>query len=337
MGSVILGSSSRNRYTQHALSATQARAICEQLLPIGDMIFDYMSSLRQTGFAAFVPYYDFLNSFCSSEREQELHRQCLIEGAKNRLARPWPLVMFAPYQEHLPFSPFLQRLIDERDQQNGVPETQLSSRYPGELWRQEVDPCERRKTYMEIVEKESYAISWKTMLSKQRECLRLEVDRHASGLSVDLSFDKRGRYALYAAVMTLAARPLGFHFDKQLSYSDYPVFSQEVAGDWVLCWTIDDEKVFLLSPMEGYFQPHLALRSKRVRGRLGKARVGEYFFIGYQHVVPGFGNAYWKFQDLNELETVIRAHLYLYSLMAPIITEGIRNAVEGFSKPMEQQ
>ena len=45
--------------------------------------------------------------------------------------------------------------------------------------------------------------------------------------------------------------------------------------------------------------------------------------IRYQHIVRNFGNAYGAFVDLRELETVIKAHLFAYSLMAPIFEDGL--------------
>jgi hypothetical protein len=50
---------------------------------------------------------------------------------------------------------------------------------------------------------------------------------------------------------------------------------------------------------------------------------GEFLHIRYAVVVPGFLSGYWTFFSLDDLETAIRAHLYLYSLMAPIIEGGI--------------
>ena len=181
---------------------------------------------------------------------------------------------------------------------------------------------------MAVEKKKTYEASWNTMLHEQKECLELEVPRHATGLAKDHSFDKRGRYALYTAVMKREALPLGFRFDKTNSNLNYPVFSKEITADWDLCWTIDDVKAFCWSPTQGNFEPHLGLRNRHSRGRLDKARAGEFLFIGYQHIVPGFGNAYWTFHDLEELEAMIKAHLYFYSLMAPIINDGLRRAVE---------
>lgn len=148
---------------QRTLSVERVNTICAQLLPIADRIIDYMDQLEDAGFGAFVPYRDFVSSFGTSQEDQELHRLCLIEGAKNRLARPMPLAMIRAYGKHFYFSPLVRELLDERDQQNGVPEEELSSRYPGEIWRGEVDPCERRKVLKRATERESYESAWESM------------------------------------------------------------------------------------------------------------------------------------------------------------------------------
>jgi len=79
--------------------------------------------------------------------------------------------------------------------------------------------------------------------------------------------------------------------------------------------------------MEGYFVPYLELRGRNVRGRIGKAEMGEFLFIDVRHIVPGFGNAYWKFYGLDELETIIKANLCLYGLMAPMIEAALVRAL----------
>jgi len=73
----------------------------------------------------------------------------------------------------------------------------------------------------------------------------------------------------------------------------------------------------------------LEIRYRELSGSIDRARAGEFLFIRHHDIVPGFGNAYWKFFDLNELETIIKAHLHLYGLMAPIIEAGIRKVLGG--------
>jgi hypothetical protein len=110
---------------------------------------------------------------------------------------------------------------------------------------------------------------------------------------------------------------LGFQRDKGKSRTNYPVFSKVITEDWHLCWSVKDGRRFF----DGYFDPILELRSRDFGGKLAKD-AGAFLPIRYA-IVPGFGNGYWVFITLDELEIAIRAHLHLYSLMAPIIEAGI--------------
>lgn len=70
---------------------------------------------------------------------------------------------------------------------------------------------------------------------------------------------------------------------------------------------------------EGQFTPSLQVRRRSRAGELGNFGPGEFLHIRYADVVPGFFDAYRTFHRLAQLETMIKAHLCLYRLMAPII------------------
>jgi hypothetical protein len=301
------------------LSFEQANAVCGAFLPLGDALFAIMAKLRAAGFKAWVPYYEFMESLAENAEERSIRQQCIVEVAKNRLGQPWPYRLDAEQRSQVFFSPYIKRLREERDALNGVPEKDLSSKYPGEIWRGAVDPCERRNVYLRVKRKEDYQGRWAAMLDEQRHRLEEEVTVHATDLNRAHTFDKDGRYALFAAVMVRDAGPLGFHYDNAKSRTNYPVFSKPIGAAWDLCWSIEDGQDFFWSPFEGLFVPRLTIRSRKLRGSLSRAELGEFLEIRYQHIVPGFGNAYWKFFGLDELETMIKAHLCFYSLKAPII------------------
>jgi hypothetical protein len=144
-----------------------------------------------------------------------------------------------------------------------------------------------------------------------------EVPRHASELGkTRCGFDKRERYGFFATVMKRDAASLDFVYDKSRSRANYPVFSKPMTGDWDLCWVLEESRPFLHSPVEGLFAPFLELRSRGLRGNLANVESGEFLHIRYSAIVPGFSTGYWRFRRLDELETVIKAHLYLYSLIA---------------------
>jgi hypothetical protein len=310
------------------LSFEQANAICRSFVPVGDELFRYMARLREAGFEAFMPTHEFLESFAQSPDELDLHRRCLAEDAKERLGVP--LIRMSDEEVKCIYvSPFLQRLRDERDRVNGVPVRQLSSTYPGgqSVWRREVDPCRRKMIQTEINRRAVYEKQWTAVCNKKRRRLEIEASRYATDLARTQTFDRAGRYAFFSAVMERDSAGAGFRLDKRKSRPGYPIFSKAISDDWDLCWEIEDSQSFFPSPFEGRFAPRLGIRHRELRGSLAKIQSGETLHIRYAGIIPGFFNGYWEFVDLAELETAIKAHLYFYSLMAPIIEEGLQRVL----------
>jgi hypothetical protein len=112
--------------TRPKLSFDRASAICRELIPIADHGFDYLNRLCKAGFAAFMPRNEFIESFAGSPEELEIHRRCVVETAKERLGQPITIRKTEDERKQLYFSLFLQRLREERDKENGVPERELS-------------------------------------------------------------------------------------------------------------------------------------------------------------------------------------------------------------------
>jgi hypothetical protein len=167
------------------------------------------------------------------------------------------------------------------------------------------------------------------MKTEEQHILIRETARFASGRGRGRGFDKASRYAMFVEVMESESRSLGFSRDTKKSRSGYSVFSKPVSEGWDLCWTIEDMNTFHRNVFEGQFEPYLHLRARNVRGKLNRAQMGEFLVIRYRYLILGFGNAYWKFSDLNQLETIIKAHLRLYALLAPGIESGIARALRG--------
>lgn len=303
------------------LTPRQGNALCREFLPIGDRVFDYMEQLNKEGFAAFRPRREYIESFATNDEELAIHRRCVVEAAKERLGRPEPMCMHGEFDEETYSSPYLERLRAERDEANGVPENQLSSRYPGEsAWRREVDPCQRRLVQTECNHREIYEARFATMLDDEIRALDEECAIHATGLGrVPHTFDNKGRYVFFTAVMERDAAALGFRYDKAKSRTNYPVFSKAITEDWHLCWVIPDAHMFFSSPFEGRFSPDLELRGHNLCG--ASAEFGERLQIRARGQV--LGNGYWRYCNLDQLETAIRAHLHFYGLIAPIIERGI--------------
>jgi hypothetical protein len=237
------------------------------------------------------------------------------------------------YDEELQYvwpSSYLQKLRSERDKANGVPVHQLSSRYAdGEAAvRHHFDPCQRGLVSDSVYNREAHEQRFTAMLDEERQALEEESACRASGLGrLPHTFDNKGRYRFFAAVMEREAAALGFHYDKPKSRPNYPVFSKPMSDEWDLCWAIEEARAFFHSPFEGHFSPYLEIRGRTFRGSVAKGKSGEFLHIRYASVVPGFSNGYWTFFDLDQLETAIMAHLHLYSLMASVIEGGIKTVL----------
>ena len=160
------------------------------------------------------------------------------------------------------------------------------------------------------------------MLREERGRLEQEALLFAGGDEFGPLIEKKSRYTCFNAVMTREAASLGFHFDRQSSTAAFPCFSKPLTADWQLSWGIEDPGMFHIAPTYGDYDPFLVLRNKRLKGAAYGARLGEFVRIRYQHIVPGFSNAYWKFFSLAAL-----AHLFLYGLMAPLIEDGIKQVL----------
>jgi hypothetical protein len=65
------------------------------------------------------------------------------------------------------------------------------------------------------------------------------------------------------------------------------------------------------------------VRNKRLVGSIEEAEPGTFLIIRFQHIIPGFLEAYRNFVNLNQLEAIVRAHVFLYSLMRKVIEDGL--------------
>jgi hypothetical protein len=314
------------------LSFAQANALCLELVPIGDEAYHYATQLENAGFNASMPRRKFIESFAETAEELELHRRCVVENAKERLGQPTPIRIFDEDFKQLYFSPFLQQLREQRDRDNGCPVAELHNRYKGaESWRREIDPCQRRLVQDGEKHRESHKARFAAMLEAESSALKDEAEHFSTGLGKNFSvFDSKGRSAFYRDIMERGAATLGFHYDREKSRPNYPIFSKQMTDNWHLCWALENARSFFPNPSEGRFDVSLELRSKQLTGRLDKVDSGELLVLRYAAILPNFLGAYARFVDLDQLERIIHAHLYLYRLMAPALENGIKNALSEF-------
>ncbi len=271
-----------------------------------------------------MPYHRFLQSFCESAEELELHRTCRIESAKEAFGRCFPLTFQAKGVCYR--SPVLQGLRDKNDRDNGVPVRLLSKHYDREesAWRRHIDPAIRRQVQASIKDKQAADALWDDMKDEERKLFALETSRCRTDLVEDFGFDEDGRYRFLAALLERELAPLGFQYAASRSSSRYPLYAKPVSADWDLCWALEDQKSFLLWLK---VEPSLQLRSRKLRGKVEKYKIDEYLFVDYALTILNFGQAYWKYTSLSGIETIIKAYACLYSLMAPRIEQAIHSVL----------
>jgi hypothetical protein len=315
----------KERADRSALSIEQINGLCAEFLSVRHHIFDYMNELRKAGFNAFAPFEDFVLSYAKSDEEVALHNRVIVEEPKMLLiGLPWRLVRLTrtgPF-----YSEFIENLKARRDEENGVPQRELESRYPGDrtVWRLEFEPCRRHMAYFEATNPEAFEAQWKAVVEAGRLRVAEEATRFATRLSEAYDFTSGGRHGLFVAVMEQEAKNLGFFYDKERSSPTCPIFSNSVTPNWDLCLAIEDFLTFVLKPFVGHIDFCLEIRPRELPGGSRKGKAEEYLRIRFSRVVPGFFHAYWTFHNLAELETLIKAHLFLYRLMAPIIEGGMK-------------
>jgi hypothetical protein len=293
-------------------------------MSVGDHIFEYLDGLRQVGFSAFDPFVDFVESFAVGDDEIVLHRKLCIELAKYYLTNV-PHASTEAEREQLYVSPLAQRLLEEQDIQAGRRPRRIYQHVPGDepVWIPGLDPCIRRMKDFERRSREDYERQRTAMRVSMRSRLLAEVPRHATGLSRGYAMwspGPRSRLNFFDAVMARDAAVLGFHYDKRKSRVRSLVYSKPITQEWDLCMELEENMgMFFFSAREGHFVLDITVRGRSLRGQPRES--GEMLQINYGPSIPGFGagGAYWKFESLDELETIVRAHLHVHSLMAPVI------------------
>ena len=310
------------RRANSKLSFKRASLVCREFIPIGDALVSHINSLISADYSAFLPHYQFEQSFCTTEEDINIHIKCLIEEAKLTLGRPWPLSLRVSFEDrqHIFTSIFIEELCKERDIINRVPVSQLALVYPGELWRTEIDPCKYKMAYARIRNKKDFDEQWAAVRDEQRRRFENEVARHSTGLARGYEFgEKSDRYQFFKTVMDRNASLLGFEYDKRKSGAYRAIFTKQIGDTWDLCLVIEELRQFCFSSAEGHFELSLEIRDRHLNGSVENAESGTFLIIRFQNIIPGFLRSYWKFYSFDELETIVKAHLYLYSIFAFII------------------
>lgn len=305
----------------------QIERFYQSIAHCGDPGLRLPQRLTEAGFAAFAPRDAFIASFCNNDEEREIHQHYTTQVAKMRLSRQQP-TQWWDHRTHYR-SQLIEDLKRRRDAANGCDGNEVRTRFPGEPWRRELDPCHANMMAARSKDGATYGPRWKSVLDDEARLLASESSRHATGLSRDFAFDADGRHAFLQRALERDTHPLGFALDRTKSTLGFSVFSKSILPDLDLCWTLEDVEGLVSGYAEGRYRPSLELRRSKVRGRLNKAAKIDpvnLLVIDFVAAIPNLGAAYWLFRNLDQLETSVRAHLCLYGFLAPLIEDAARDA-----------
>ena len=297
------------------LSLEQQRAIHRTLGRLVDEEVSITAQMRAAGFAAFDVLHEYRWSFCYTDEERCIQSRYEKESAKYHITS-------APVS--LEDYPFLAELDNIRIQRNGCPTHELAQHYPSDdiAWRYFLDPISQN------LRRDETEAGDKAIKERRSEALRQEGLKHKTGWSERFHDTRSGRSDCYRLGMERYARPLGFMSDSKLSTHTYPVYAKHINDQWALCWVISDMTAFL-SMVPGILLLDLQLRSQRLKGEIKEhKREQEWMKINVPSLVSGFSGTYMSFEDLDQLETIIKAHFNLYKIISDRIDSAISETIK---------
>lgn len=299
----------------HQFSAMQVQQISNGLLAVAERTHALADALRQAGFSAFAPYQEFMESFATSSLERDVHRAYLQERAKGMLS-----IADARYT-----SPLMERLRE------GAAASYLRND-PATEWiaRLHVDPCEQNALLLKVRNGHEYERRERTMLERRASQLSIETARHSTGMATGFPAGmllKPMRFNFAARVLERESAPLGFQRVRSRVAKTGVVVSKPVAAGWDLDWSIASPDLFYFSTRDGSLTLNLKLRARGVAKADNKDVPGAVFEVKYPALVYGFSTAYMPFRDLDSLETILKAHVQLYRLVAGDLERVVAEAV----------
>jgi hypothetical protein len=307
------------------LSLDQATALCTEWVPIGGQVYESATHLQEADFAAFRPHWEFDESFCADPGEVEDHRIYVRERGKERFGTPFPFPVTPEERQRFYRSAFNQALRAQNERLNeGASLAQAMEKFPGEIWRQEIDPCARSRVYAMMRDKATYTPRMDAFKAVHKQAVQDETERHKTGLAAKFDFTVRDRLRFYLEVMQRDAGELGFSHDARKSEDTFPVFSRPINSDWDSCLTLEDPQVLGMTRKSGSISVRLELRQRTFEGESSGADPGQLLFVPYNRVIPGFCYAYRNFSSLDELELSVRAHLCLLRTHLAAIEDAAR-------------
>jgi hypothetical protein len=297
------------------------------LVPLGERFFEMAERMKSVGFSAFWPLLEWQESFCDSPEELALCRQVRIEVTKELLGNFWP----HPYLRDDPGpgyrSPLLQQLRKARAERGYSFDTYDRSK----PWLLELDPCKFRRIEFAFTHKKDAETRRAPYLERHSELRRQEVARYATSMSLEAADQEFLRRALCVVVLADALREVGFQPSKEAGRrTGTNLVEKPLAGGWRLSWSVDYPNLYQPTgtrpqDQHGFLDIQLDLLPPRRKRGEPKSIASAPLRIGYNFAAPIDATEwdYGSFLTMPELETLLRAHAKVYSLMSEEIEQAL--------------
>jgi hypothetical protein len=301
------------------IECKEQQILLSRIAQLCDKGGELTNKMHSSGFLSIEPIQKFWKSFCE-KCEDKIHDQFLIEEAKMFVSVPDGAIGHYLFGKRSWFSPFIDSLCIERDRDIEVGSDVRAHHEP---WKIELDPCRRRQVLMQCKDRDKL-----TELEYEKEHIlankrKLELSYYATrveGLE-DLS--------LPDCVRLLIGRSLegtAYDYDRKRSKPNFPVFSRKINSTWSLCLALTEERFLTVKQRyidefgrkwtPFYMSCYLSSGRKisRVQVPLNVERY-DFMVVRYHRMIPGFFNAYSKYDNLSELYLVIDAWVSLFKLV----------------------
>jgi hypothetical protein len=290
------------------------------LAPMGERFYEVADALEAAGFASFVPWLRFTESFCASS-DVGLHRQCTVETAKELIGNPHGHTPLDTPRPGGYCSPLLERLRENRFRQTGITFATRDMRRP---WLLELDPCRKARLLSEFTDRAIYDQKRAPVEALVAQARTAEIDQHGLRESKLFSFEPDDRLRLAMHLMSQELGPLGFALNKRLSSKRRPVFSKRVGPHHLITWLFDSTP--FLSPSTAELEIFCEVRSATER-RVSVSERGSVILIPYQFVGPlsyVHASCYRTAKTTQDLAVNLKAHLFVYAQVDTFVSQLVK-------------
>lgn len=311
------------------LSVETRLALLARLVGLGESFFDNAARMEAAGLSSFRPIMAFDESFCETPQEREFSRKVTIEVAKERLGNFAPY----PYLRDDPGRGYRSTLLDQLRAQRAARGHSSETYDRAKPWLIELDPCRFRMVEL-IYTRNDELNARRRPFDEEHALLRQqEIARYATDLSKGVADSGGARRKICSSVLTQALGGLGFRPTSKAAAQSGALVEKPVGAGWCLVWNIDF--VNLRRPTGtrpqdqiGYLDLDLDLaQCSDLRPTDPQTIGGAPLRISYNYAAP-IDRSEWRygtFRSLPELETLLRAHVTVYSMLH----ERIETALSG--------